>query len=296
MSVSDHELVRERSPPPSQPSPPRPIIAIFDFDMTLVDDNTDTFVIEEASAELRQIMRQRHKSGMQWTALMASMMEELASAGFSTEWIAETLGRIDMPPPVIDALTRLRREAKADLRIVSDSNAFFIDAVCRAKNLHQDVFTEIVTNPAEVDADADILRVRPFLPTPHSCKLCTAVNMCKGDVVRRIMDSIIHSSDTTTVPYTSDMKSQIQQEQQEQQQQQQQAQQKNVPSPRIIYVGDGGNDFCPGAALRESDLLLARAGYRLEKRLEHEGPVRARTIVWETFEQLAEALLEAAGL
>lgn len=40
---------------------------------------------------------------------------------------------------------------------------------------------------------------------------------------------------------------------------------------KIVYVGDGGNDFCPLLRMREGDLGLVRKNYELEKRIEKEG-------------------------
>ncbi len=39
---------------------------------------------------------------------------------------------------------------------------------------------------------------------------------------------------------------------------------KGLEQTRIIYVGDGGNDFCPLLMLSQKDLVFVRKGYRLE--------------------------------
>jgi pyridoxal phosphate phosphatase PHOSPHO2 len=40
---------------------------------------------------------------------------------------------------------------------------------------------------------------------------------------------------------------------------------------KIIYVGDGGNDFCPLLRMREGDLALVRKGFELDERIREEG-------------------------
>jgi pyridoxal phosphate phosphatase PHOSPHO2 len=40
---------------------------------------------------------------------------------------------------------------------------------------------------------------------------------------------------------------------------------------RIVYVGDGENDFCPILRMRSQDLALARRGRSLEERIIKEG-------------------------
>nr|ACN27369.1 unknown [Zea mays] len=68
---------------------------------------------------------------------------------------------------------------RCDLKVVSDANTFFIETVLA----HHGVlgcFSEIVTNPASVDADGR-LRISPFhdpASAPHGCSLCPD-NMCK---------------------------------------------------------------------------------------------------------------------
>ena len=36
---------------------------------------------------------------------------------------------------------------------------------------------------------------------------------------------------------------------------------------RLLYAGDGGNDFCPLYVMNENDLMFARKGYALEKKI-----------------------------
>ena len=57
------------------------LLALFDFDNTVANDNSDTFVVERAGEELRDLMRKKHASGQQWTSLMADMMVALHAAG-----------------------------------------------------------------------------------------------------------------------------------------------------------------------------------------------------------------------
>ncbi|KAG8975487.1 hypothetical protein FRC05_005556 [Tulasnella sp. 425] len=52
---------------------------------------------------------------------------------------------------------------------------------------------------------------------------------------------------------------------------------------RMVYVGDGRNDFCPILRLREQDVVLARVGRGLEERIKEEGAasgLKARVIYW----------------
>lgn len=40
--------------------------------------------------------------------------------------------------------------------------------------------------------------------------------------------------------------------------------------PRVIYIGDGKNDFCPSSKLSESDHVFIKRGMRLDKLVQTE--------------------------
>lgn len=40
---------------------------------------------------------------------------------------------------------------------------------------------------------------------------------------------------------------------------------------RIVYVGDGGNDFCPLIRMRQGDWALVRKNMELDERIREEG-------------------------
>lgn len=76
-----------------------------------------------------------------------------------------------------------------------------------------------------------------------------------------------------------------------------QAQEKGLAKyDKIIYVGDGGNDFCPLLRLKETDLALVRFDFALDRRIKKEGNEKGMTVpvkywdgAWEVelaFEQL----------
>lgn len=59
---------------------------------------------------------------------------------------------------------------------------------------------------------------------------------------------------------------------------------------RFVYVGDGGNDFCPCASFSRdtSDIVLARAGCRLAERIRSDPSAVAATVIeWEDWTELA---------
>lgn len=62
---------------------------------------------------------------------------------------------------------------------------------------------------------------------------------------------------------------------------------------KIAYVGDGGNDFCPLAELREGDAVFFRKGFALEKRLKEFGEKLAcEKRGWENGKEIVEFVKE----
>jgi pyridoxal phosphate phosphatase PHOSPHO2 len=119
---------------------------------------------------------------------------------------------------------------------LSSSNTVFISTILESKGL-QDLFTEIVTNPAEWDPSG-LLKVKRHVDPSgpqHNCPVGCNPNICKGSE----LDAFLKRRGTEY--------------------------------DRIIYVGDGTNDFCPALRLRSQDMVLCRRFRGLEGRIAREG-------------------------
>jgi len=57
---------------------------------------------------------------------------------------------------------------------------------------------------------------------------------------------------------------------------------------RIVYVGDGGNDFCPLLRMGEGDSTLVRKGFELDERVKREGEGRGLKVEVKLWEQAWE--------
>mmetsp|Transcript_19713 Transcript_19713/g.47070 ORF Transcript_19713/g.47070 Transcript_19713/m.47070 type:complete len:203 (-) Transcript_19713:993-1601(-) len=151
-------------------------------------------------------------------------------------------------PPEIPAATKRLKESGVDLRILSDSNTFFIDEILRFHGLASD-FSLITTNHAHVD-EQSILRVSHC--HEHACPRCPP-NLCKGYWVRSWLES--------------------------------------CPG-RVIYVGDGGGDFCGAIHLRAHDVVLPRKNWRLHKKLMTHRDLAPRMLPWQDYGELLRHIQE----
>jgi pyridoxal phosphate phosphatase PHOSPHO2 len=164
---------------------------------------------------------------MQWTNMMCSILKELHSMGIHRQQVEQVLERLPIHPGMIKGIQLAAASNAADLVILSDSNQVYIETVLKARQLN--VFSSVITNPAWWD-ESGCLQIRWHTPESHSCGLCPK-NLCKGQVLQKFLSE---------------------------------AQQRYE---RVVYLGDGWNDYCPATKLRETDLLLVRKGLSLEKKL-----------------------------
>lgn len=62
---------------------------------------------------------------------------------------------------------------------------------------------------------------------------------------------------------------------------------------KIIYLGDGGNDFCPSLKLVAGDCVMPRKNFPLWTRIQNNSELmKARVYEWNDGEELARVLLE----
>ena len=253
---------------------------IWDFDWSLVNENSDTWIFRSLGAqETQRIMKDR---AVQWTkrcdlAVLQSQLNE----NHCLHAIAEAFRELPCFVENIEAI-RLLHSAGVKQYIVSDANTMFIQSFLRnhPSGTLEQCFSKIISNKATLqprkEAEATLrqyreqtefggeqladckpedscdkkectngLVMRISAYHSHDCEICP-VNMCKGTILRREL-----FADTPGEHYVS------------------------WPERKILYVGDGGGDYCAALALRAHDTLLVRRGFRLEKvlvrkRLENE--------------------------
>ncbi|XP_002527425.2 inorganic pyrophosphatase 2 [Ricinus communis] len=231
------------------------ILVVFDFDKTIVDVDSDNWVIDELG--FTDLFNQLLPT-MPWNSLMDRMMKELHSQGKTIEDMVEVLKRIPIHPRVIPAI-KSAHALGCELRIVSDANLFFIEAILKHLGL-RDYFSEINTNPGFVD-DEGKLRIFPyhdFTQSSHGCSLCPP-NMCKGHIIERIQSSIS----------------------------------KEDKSKKIIYLGDGAGDYCPSLKLTEADYLMPRKNFPVWDLIcSNPMVIKAEIHEWTDGEELERVLIE----
>lgn len=172
-------------------------LLIFDFDWSLVNENSDTWVIEQCAPQIYDNVKAL-RCNMQWTVLMNHAVNLMMTQhGVSLVDIAAALHRIPVFDEVIDILTYCHHQG-IDMAIISDANTYYIDEILNHLNIRQ-YFKYIVTNTAYVKDS--LLRIQAYQSsvTPHNCTLCP-INLCKGVA----LDSLLKEYNGCRVAYVGD--------------------------------------------------------------------------------------------
>ncbi|XP_029790281.1 pyridoxal phosphate phosphatase PHOSPHO2 [Suricata suricatta] len=223
------------------------ILLVFDFDNTIIDDNSDTWIVQCAPEKKLPIeLQDSYEKGF-WTEFMGRVFKYLGDEGVREDEMKRTVTSMPFTLGMVELLTFIRKNKdKFDCIIISDSNSVFIDWVLEATSFH-DVFDKVFTNPAAFDSNGH-LTVENY--HAHSCNRCPQ-NLCKNVVLVEFIDK---------------------------------QSQEGVNYTRIVYIGDGGNDVCPVTFLKKSDVVMPRQGYTLQKtlsRMSHSlKPMESSIVVW----------------
>ncbi|KAJ3186491.1 hypothetical protein HDU85_007311 [Gaertneriomyces sp. JEL0708] len=211
----------------------KPCLIAFDFDWTLIDEDSDRFIYKQLSEELLEKLYRLHCT-VQWTDLMAQLQLDLKDRGIKAEQVLDTLRQIPFNPSVAQALSLAKRHG-AEMIILSDANTLAIAEISKANGISE-YFSRIITNPAHID-DEGVLRIQRLTAADgpqHNCPNGCAVNICKGQELMQFLEA-------------------------------------SGPYERVVYVGDGRNDLCPASKLRSTDFVLPRTGHALANILGSEG-------------------------
>lgn len=213
-------------------------LAVFDFDHTVIDGNSDTIVRDILPAEkFPHSLKQLHtKDG--WTAYMQGVFDHLYKNGIRKEDITNTIKNIKPVEGMCELINFLKHELSYDIIIISDANTYFIDTWLREFSLLSSI-EKVFTNPA---CFTDNMLKIDMYHLQTECNLSTK-NLCKGKILQEYLD--------------------FQRE-------------REVSYDRIVYVGDGYYDLCPILRLKESDLACVRSEYKcanLVKSLQAKKPI-----------------------
>ncbi|GAV02404.1 hypothetical protein RvY_12975 [Ramazzottius varieornatus] len=232
----------------------RTVLVLFDFDLTLCDEDTYSVVIQMAL--LAGLTLPPHLQTPPeyegWPEYMRGILEYFHVKKITADMIKERLQECPMTKGMQELLRYLHDHQEPskftaeegdkngvapdtktvyETVILSDANSCFIQWILEKHNLSH-AFAKVLTNPSEVTADGRI-KLGEFHEQTE-CKI-SPKNMCKG----RVMEEwIAQKVKRTGSGYSA-----------------------------VYYVGDSMNDLCPAKRLGPTDIFFVRRGFSLHKKL-----------------------------
>jgi pyridoxal phosphate phosphatase PHOSPHO2 len=214
-------------------------LVVFDFDLTLVNENSDTLFTQILEPELLpSYMGYVVNEGLSWIETVNRVLEQLWLRGHQADAIKRALSSMPITAAMrqlLDFLTA--RSDQFTIIIISDSNELFIRWILEALHIPLANFAAVYTNHATISPDG-LIKISGLYDDvhPHSCTRpdpkCPA-RLCKT----KALTDFLHTRPLGTFS-------------------------------RTIYLGDGKGDACPCLSLLGApDVVLARNGYGLAKTL-----------------------------
>lgn len=203
-----------------RPATTRKTIVIWDYDWSLINENCDTYVVKQLRPELVPLINEFYRDDSSPT--WTAVMDKMMQEMFRDGVSAEQIMDTQAGVPLQPRmLEALHVASRADeMYIVSDANMMYIGAMLEKRGLRH-LFKDVISHPACID-ERGCMRVQQLVPPdkPHGCGLCDS-HICKGKIVERL----VHQSGCE----------------------------------RVIYIGDGGGDFCACVSLKGNhNIVLAR--------------------------------------
>ena len=262
---------------------PSEMMLVMDFDKTITDWDAGERLTDEISPELTSLLSSV-ESPANFIPLTNTVLSEMHRRGVSRDKIINVLRGMGAEVPKGSILAiRWCVGSGIECRVLSDCNTIFINHILSAAKI-KSCFTEVVTNPAAFErseqkltqdstnsewffgdkiADPAETTNHKLIVSPkhdygklghHGCPHCPE-NLCKGRELATMRAN------------------------------------RRRKAKRVIFVGDGANDFCPALTLGRNDIILVRKGFSLEKLiLNAKEKINAKVVFWEKHDELLNIL------
>lgn len=223
-------------------------LIVFDFDCSLVPEDTDRLIFQNTVPSYldeasKLYTDETSEYYQQWGMVIGYYVSLLMTEHHIT---LERINEILYTMPIdINIISSIKSAAKsgATLIIISDANEYYIRTILNHLGIEQ-LFAKVYSNYAMIIEDRLSITSYQSRNNPHQCTRCPK-NLCKGKVLMEFL------------------------------------QQSGSNYHPILYIGDGGGDYCPTTLLtNENDIILCRQDWSLHRRLLSSPPSGAKIIPW----------------
>ena len=208
------------------------MLLIFDFDETIVDKDS---VYEQTNMTLSKEEYEKilEMDKIDFIDTFNYFFKRMKDIGLSLKDINSNLEKLELSPKMKELFDYLRKnKSKYEMIILSGDIDYSIKHVLKYHGF-LDLFDDFILNKAIIqDEKSERLLFVPRDQFPHSCDLCIS-SQCKGLELKKYLEK-----------------------------------NKDKKYSKIIFVCDGGNDFCPSKKiLKKGDIVFPRVEHGLYRKL-----------------------------
>ena len=234
------------------------ILLIFDFDKTIINDDSFGYyaikmLTKEEKAKLFKAPRNQN-----WVIGFNLTLKMIKSHGTTLNEFNKVLEEIPLSKGMEELFTYIgKNKSKYEAVIMSSNYQYVIFHLLKHYNIF-DIFSEIICTPSkESNSDEKDQFVYVLNNKPHNCPKCNPCN-CKSLDFKEFLSS-------------HDMSK----------------------YEKIVFVGDGWNDFCLAKDLSDKDVVFARKHFVLYKKLFEENlknSLKCKAEAWDDAKDIVKYL------
>ena len=226
---------------------------IFDFDQTIIDDDSTSFIIKllENSDFHENDLYKKHIN-TKWVEYVQDLLNRINNQKINITKIQNIFNKIKVTNGFLNLFNHLKENENIfESIILSNSNNLFINWWATNRNIP---IKQIIANKAEAVSNT---LIKIWNDQKSTCKYCP--DLCKKMCLEEYV--------------------------------------KDKQYKKLIYVGDGENDFCPAQVLDKGDYLFIRNKFPLHQMLSKtmssnvtHKDLKANIKVWECGNEILQEL------
>jgi 2,3-diketo-5-methylthio-1-phosphopentane phosphatase len=145
------------------------ILFAFDFDHTILVENTDTLILKLLSEKAKLDLKPKYESRDNWAHFMQEVYHKMKEEGVTIDQVKQIILEMQFNPGFLDLFSYIKDNKDIfETVIISGSNTVFLNWILNKHNLNE-LFPIFYTNHAHPDEDC-VINIKPY--HTHDCEKC----------------------------------------------------------------------------------------------------------------------------